>query len=81
MERPYSRALRAVVEHFGSQDKAAVATGIPQGTISRWLRGVVEKLPYDAPLKFERASGAAIKAADFYPTEGPTNAPNEASRI
>jgi len=64
-EPSFIPALIRAVDHLGSQDKASAATGIPQGTISRWLRGEVKRLPYDAPLKFERATRGKVKAREF----------------
>lgn len=64
-EPPFLPALRRAVAHLGSQDKAAAATGIPQGTLSRWLSGKVTKIPYDAPGKFEKATAGKVKAREF----------------
>lgn len=61
-------ALKKAVDFFGSQDKAAAQTGIPQGTLSRWLSGKVRRIPYDAPIKFEEATGGEVKAREFYPS-------------
>ena len=65
-DKPFLPALRRSIAIIGSQDKAAAATGFAQTTISRWLSGTVTKLPYDAPMKFERATNRKVKAAEFF---------------
>ena len=65
-ELPVVIALRRAIEAVGSQDKLAALTGIPQGTISRWLSGTVKRLPYDAPAKIEAATNRKVKAREFW---------------
>lgn len=64
---PFVIAVRKAVEIIGSQGKAAAATDIPQSTISDWVSGkTTKRFPYDAPAKFEKATGGQVKAAEFF---------------
>ncbi len=64
-EPAFIPALSRAVAIIGSQDKAALAIGVSQMTISRWLRGEVRRLPYDVPSKFEQATDGLVKAGEF----------------
>lgn len=64
--RPYVAPIRKAVELAGSQDKLSRLTGIPQGTISRWLQGSVTRFPYDVPMRIERATDGRVKAQEFF---------------
>ena len=64
-KRTFLPALRKAVKELGSQHKAAKAIGVPQTTISYWLSRA-DKIPWDAPGKFERATGGKIAASEFF---------------
>lgn len=66
--------IQRLVSHFGTQQKAALALGVDQTTISGWLRGKHSISPANA-LRVQVATLGAIQAeelcsvlADLFPT-------------
>ncbi|MCE0756528.1 MULTISPECIES: Cro/CI family transcriptional regulator [Pseudomonas] len=55
--------IQKLINHFGTQQKAAVALGVDQTTISGWLRGKHSISPANA-LRIQIATSGAIQAAD-----------------
>lgn len=59
-------AVKKLIDHFGSQAKAAKALGIEQPNISNWLRGK-NRVSAVLALRAELATGGAVKAVDLCP--------------
>ncbi|KJZ10433.1 regulatory protein [Halomonas sp. S2151] len=55
-----------LVDHFGTQTKAAEALGVDQTTISGWVRGKHGMSPAVA-LRAEKLTSRKFKAADLCP--------------
>lgn len=66
MESTFTNAVKALIDHFGSQTAAARAIGIKQPTISAWLNeghGASAK----SALRAEHATAGAVRALDLCP--------------
>ena len=55
-----------LVKYFGTQQKAAEALGLDQGTVSGWVRGKHGMSPVSA-LKAEAITGGEFKAVELCP--------------
>ena len=60
-------ALKRSVDILGSQAAVASAVGVNQSTISRWLQGKVDWIPYDLPYDLESATLGKVNHGEFYP--------------
>ncbi|WP_082422847.1 Cro/CI family transcriptional regulator [Pseudomonas sp. NBRC 111131] len=56
--------IQRLISHFGTQQKAALALGVDQTTISGWLRGKHSISPANA-LRVQVATRGAIQAAEL----------------
>jgi DNA-binding transcriptional regulator YdaS (Cro superfamily) len=55
-----------LVKHFGTQDKAAVALGVKQGTVSGWIRGEHGMSAITA-IRAEQVTCGAFRAVELCP--------------
>lgn len=58
--------FQALVEHFGTQKKAALALGVEQGTVSGWVRQKHGMSPI-AALRAEEVTGGKFSAVALCP--------------
>jgi DNA-binding transcriptional regulator YdaS (Cro superfamily) len=58
--------FQALVEHFGTQKKAALALGVEQGTVSGWVRQKHGMSPI-AALRAEEVTGGKFSAVALWP--------------
>lgn len=58
--------IQRLISHFGTQQKAAVALGVDQTTISGWLRGKHSISPANA-LRIQIATFGTIRAVELCP--------------
>ena len=65
VDSPFVIALRRCVDLLGGENSAARATGIPQPTLNRWLKGKTKRFPHDVPRKFEKATKRKVRAREF----------------
>lgn len=70
METTFTKAVKAFIEHFGSQAAAAKAIGVKQPAISGWLNGGHRVSARNAH-KVEAVTGGAVKAVDLCPDVAP----------
>ncbi|HDS1779693.1 TPA: helix-turn-helix domain-containing protein [Pseudomonas putida] len=56
--------IQRLISHYGTQQKAALALGVDQTTISGWLRGKHSISPANA-LRVQVATRGAIQAAEL----------------
>lgn len=62
MKNPVQKAI----EVLGSQNKVAIACGVSQNAISKWLNGQ-SKVTLENALKIEKATDEKVKAEEFDP--------------
>lgn len=56
--------IQRLIDHFGTQQKAAAALGVDQTTISGWLRGKHSVSPVNA-LRIQSATSGSIQAVEL----------------
>ncbi|WP_430305294.1 transcriptional regulator [Pseudomonas mosselii] len=56
--------IQRLIDHFGTQQKAAEALGVDQTTISGWLRGKHSVSPANA-LRIQAATSGSIQAVEL----------------
>lgn len=60
-------SLKKLVEHFESQQAAAKALNVKQGTVSGWVRGI-HGCSAETALLAERVTNGLFKAVDLRPS-------------
>lgn len=62
-----NESLKNLVAHFGSQEEAAVALKVKQGTVSGWVRGI-HGCSAEVAFRAERVTNGLFKAVDLRPS-------------
>ncbi len=58
-------ALQRSVAILGTQAAVAEAVGVNQSTVSRWLKGQVDWIPWTMPQALETATSGQVKREEF----------------